>query len=107
MTRFVLYFNKEHYDGYEVSGHSTNDANDEEGRLVCSAVSSAVIMTANTITDILNLKSDIKVDDGYLKITISEPDENSDLLIEGLKLHLNELSKEYKGKIEIFNGGLH
>ena len=39
MTRFVLYFNKEHYDGYEVSGHSTNDANDEEGRLVCSAVS--------------------------------------------------------------------
>ena len=107
MTRFVLYFNKEHYDGYEVSGHSTNDANDEDGRFVCSAVSSAVIMTANTITDILNLKSDIKVDDGYLKITISEPDENSDLLIEGLKLHLNELSKEYKGKIEIFNGGLH
>lgn len=107
MTKFVLCFNKEHFTGYEVSGHSTDNANDDEGRLVCSAVSSAVIMTANTITDILNLKSDIEVRDGYLKIIISNPDERSDLLIEGLKFHINELSKEYKGKIEIFNGGLH
>lgn len=107
MTRFVLYFNKEHFTGYEVSGHSTNDANDEEGRLVCSAVSSAVIMTANTITDVLKAKSDVEVSDGYLKITVKQPDDKTDLLINGLKLHISELAKEYKGKIEIYNGGLH
>ena len=107
MTKFVLYFNKEHFTGYEVSGHSTNDANDEIGRLVCSAVSSAVIMTANTITDVLCKKSEVEVDDGYLKITVEQPDDNTDFVIKGLKLHLNELAKEYKGKIEIYNGGLH
>ena len=107
MTKFVLYFNKEHFTGYEVSGHSTNDVNDDEGRLVCSAVSSAVIMTANTITDILKAESDIKVFDGYLKITVKQPDDKTDLLIDGLKLHISELAKEYKGKIEIYNGGLH
>ena len=101
MTRFVLYFNKEHYDGYEVSGHSTNDANDEEGRLVCSAVSSAVIMTANTITDILNIKADVTVKDGYLKIIVKSPDDKTDLLIDGLKLHINELKNEYKGRIKL------
>ena len=76
MTEFVLYFNKEHYTGYEVSGHSTDNANDDKGRLVCSAVSSAVIMTANAITDIVNAESDIKIDDGYLKITVLNPNDN-------------------------------
>ena len=107
MTKFILYSNKEHFTGYEVTGHSTNDANDDEGRLVCSAVSSAVVLTANTITDILKAKSDVEVSDGYLKIIIEHPDDKTDLLIKGLKLHISELAKEYKGKIEIYNGGLH
>lgn len=107
MTKFVLYSNKEHFTGYEVSGHSTVSENDETGRLVCSAVSSAVILTANTITDVLNVNADISIDDGYLKITINKPDKLTDLLIEGLKLHMTELTEEYKGYIKIFNGGLH
>ena len=107
MTRFVLYFNKEHYDGYEVSGHSTNDANDEEGRLVCSAVSSAVIMTANTLSDVLGAEVDVKVEDGYLKVTVKNPDDKSDLIIGGLELHMNALADEYKGNIKITDGGLH
>ena len=107
MTKFVLYSDKEHFTGYEVNGHSTANANDEMGRLVCSAVSSAVIMTANTITDVLNANASVEVADGYLKVIISSPSYESDLLIEGLKLHMNELSSQYKGYIKIYNGGLH
>lgn len=101
MTKFILYSNKEHFLGYEVEGHSTNDQNDQEGKLVCSAVSSAVIMTANTITDILSVKADVTVKDGYLKILVKSPDDKTDLLIEGLKLHINELKNEYKGRIKL------
>lgn len=107
MTRFVLYTEKEHFKGFETSGHSTVNENDEIGKLVCSAVSSAVIMAANTITDVLNKSADVSVDDGYLKLVIDNPDENSDLIIKGLELHMNELKNEYIGKIEIYNGGLH
>lgn len=107
MTKFVLYSNGEHFTGFETSGHSTVNADDDMGRLVCSAVSSAVIMTANAITDIVNAKSNVEVKDGYLKVIILEPDEKTDLLIESLKLHITELSNEYNGKIEILNGGLH
>ncbi len=107
MTKFVLYTEKEHFKGFEVSGHSTMNEKDSLGKLVCSAVSSAVILTANTITDVLNLTADVSVDDGYLKIIIDNPNENSDLIIEGLKLHMSELKNEYVGKIEIYNGGLH
>ncbi len=101
MTRFVLYTEKEHFKGFETSGHSTVNENDEIGKLVCSAVSSAVIMAANTITDVLNMSADVSVDDGYLKIIIENPNEKSDLIIKGLALHMNELKNEYIGKIEI------
>ena len=45
--------------------------------------------------------------DGYLKIIVATPNDKTDLLIQGLKLHMSELAAEYKGKIEIYNGGLH
>ena len=107
MTKFVLYTEKEHFKGFEATGHSTNNENDNLGKLVCSAVSSAVIMAANTITDVLNLKADVSVGDGFLKVIIDNPTEKSDLIIKGLQLHMNELKNEYVGKIEIYNGGLH
>lgn len=107
MTKFVLFKVKEHFTGFEVSGHSTDNADDLQGKLVCSAVSSAVIMAANTITEILKLKAKTEVSDGYLKIEIENPDNNSDFVLESLLFHMNELSKEYSGRIEITNGGLH
>ena len=107
MTKFVLFKTKEHFTGFEVSGHSTDNADDLQGKLVCSAVSSAVIMAANTITEILELKAKTEVSDGYLKIEIMNPDNNSDLVLKSLLFHMNELRKEYSGRIEITNGGLH
>lgn len=107
MTKFVLFKSKEHFTGFEVSGHSTENADDFKGKLVCSAVSSAVIMTANTITEILKKKATAEVQDGFLKLEIKNPDEKSDLAIESLLFHMNELNKEYSGRIEIINGGIH
>lgn len=107
MTEFVLYKENEQLKGFRVSGHSTESANDQKGKLVCSAVSSAVIMTANAITDILKIDSDITVNGGFLEIILKNPDEKSDLLIKSLNFHIKELAKEYSGTIKIINGGLH
>lgn len=80
--------------GFEMSGHSGYG---EEGTdIVCASVSSAAYLTANTLLEILHLKADAKVDDAYMKLTVSETDtEKAQDLLKGLELHLNALADDY------------
>lgn len=86
--------------GFTVSGHSGYA---EEGSdIVCSAVSSAVYMTANTITDIQHIKADVTENDGFLKMNLSKEEaEKSKVILDGLKLHLTALSEQYKKYIKV------
>ena len=88
--------------GFEIKGHSSSDCDDVEGKIVCSAVSSAAYMTANTITEIIVDKCDITVDDALMRIKVNAPSENTIAVLEGLKLHLTELSKQYSKRIRIY-----
>ncbi len=89
--------------GFSISGHSSVNCDDEEGKLVCSAVSSAAYMTANTITDIIGDKADIKVSDAKLSLKVKKPNEKTVAVLEGLRLHLEQLSNEYKDRISILS----
>lgn len=84
-----------------IEGHSTKNAEDSEGRLVCSAVSSAAYMAANTITEIAGDKAEIKVNDGEMFFKVSSPSEQAVTVLSGLKLHLNELSKQYGKRLSV------
>ena len=86
--------------GFTVSGHSGYA---EEGSdIVCSAVSSAVIMTANTITEIQHINADVTENDGFLRLNLSKHEaEKSSVLLNGLKLHLTALSEEYTKYIKV------
>ena len=86
--------------GFTVSGHSGYA---EEGSdIVCSAVSSAVIMTANTITEIQHINADVTENDGFLKLSLSrEEAKNCEIILNGLKLHLTALSEQYKKYIKV------
>lgn len=86
--------------GFEVSGHSTENESDEEGRLVCSAVSSAAIMTANTVTEIIRDGAAVEAYDGYLSLKAESIDKCRDILL-GFELHVNELAKQYPDRIEV------
>ena len=86
--------------GFEVSGHSTENEADEEGRLVCSAVSSAAIMTANTVTEIIHDNAAVEAYDGYLSLKAENADKCRDIL-SGFELHVNELAKQYPDRIKI------
>jgi len=86
--------------GFEISGHSGYA---EEGQdIICAAVSSAALMTVNTVTEIQKLSADIAVDDGFLKLDLSPKDaQTASVALEGLRLHLTALSQEHPQFINV------
>ncbi len=50
-------------NGFNLKGHSTADAEDEIGKLVCASISSAAYLTVNTITDVIGDKAEIDLGD--------------------------------------------
>ncbi len=85
--------------GFEIKGHSGYA--DMGSDIVCSAVSSAAYMAANTITDIIGLDAEIDLnDDGFFKFIIS-PVNEAHTTLRGLKLHLETLSQDYPENIKV------
>ena len=87
--------------GFEISGHSSFDCDDINGKIVCSAVSSAAYMAANTIEEIIGDKYEAIVDDALMSVKVLNPSDTSRKVLKGLKLHLTELSKQYSDRIVI------
>lgn len=85
--------------GFEASGHAL-DADAGEN-IICAFVSSACLMAANTVTDVIGLDADAQFDDGYLKLMILENASSAQDILNGLKLHLTELEKEYPENIKV------
>ena len=89
--------------GFSVSGHSSFDCDDQEGKIVCSAVSSAAYMTANTISEIIGDTIEAQVDDGLMVIKVKNPSEKTQAVILGFKLHVEQLSLQYNERISILS----
>lgn len=87
--------------GFSLVGHGTKNSHDDEGRLVCAAVSSAVYMTANTLTDIIGAKAEISDNGDVFSLKVTDKISESQPLLRGLRLHLTELQKDYKKSITI------
>lgn len=86
--------------GFSLKGHS--DFAEYGSDIVCSAVSSAAYMTANTITDVLCIKCGIEADEGYMYLTLGDEDvSEAQTVLQGFKLHMTELQKEYGNYIKI------
>jgi uncharacterized protein YsxB (DUF464 family) len=101
MTSVKFLSNSESLYGFEIKGHSSANCDDFEGKIVCSAISSAAYMTANTITEVIGDKCDIDVDDALMRVEVITPSQNTIVVLDGLKLHLTELSKQYSKRIKI------
>ncbi len=86
--------------GFNISGHS--GYSDDGTDIVCAAVSSAVLMAANTITDIQHINAEVADGDGLvsLKMSPTEAVKSADIL-NGLLLHLTALSEQYKKYIKV------
>lgn len=100
MISVKLYLRNDALCGFELSGHSTVDEDDFDGKLVCSAVSSAAIMTANTITEIIGDSAAVEANDGYMRVICDNERSCADVLY-GFKLHITALCNEYPERIRI------
>ncbi|MGN1320486.1 MAG: ribosomal-processing cysteine protease Prp [Acutalibacteraceae bacterium] len=101
MTSVKFLLNGESITGYEITGHSSSDCNDDEGKIVCAAISSAAYMAANTITEIIGDECDADVQDAKMFFRVKNPGQNTIAVLEGFKLHITELSKQYSNRIRI------
>ncbi|MDD6275533.1 MAG: ribosomal-processing cysteine protease Prp [Clostridia bacterium] len=86
--------------GFEISGHS-DYADDEQDDIVCASVSSAAYMAANTVTDIIGLAADIRIDDGYMKFQLRGNFSEAQQILKGLRLHLESLAQDYSDYIKV------
>jgi uncharacterized protein YsxB (DUF464 family) len=88
--------------GFRISGHS--GAGEAGYDIVCAAVSSAVYLVANTITDVIGAKTSVHVKDGSMECKIALEDaEACETLLKGLRLHLTALSRQYPQNIQIID----
>ena len=103
MTTAKFLFSDDVIISFELSGHS--GAGEEGTDIVCSAISSAVYMAANTIIEIMKLNPETVVRDGYLKIQMNSEDaRKSKVITDGLYLHLSELQNQYPNNLKLERG---
>ena len=103
MTEIKFYADKSKLYGFLVSGHSSENCDDEEGKILCSAISSAAYMTANTISEIIGDVVEAVVDDGYMEITVKKPSEKTQAILLGFKLHIEQLCLQFSDRISILS----
>jgi len=107
MTSVKFLADKKGLYGFEISGHSSLNCDDYEGKLVCAAVSSAAYMAANTVTEIIGDSAEAEVSEAKMLFKVSSPSAASTKVLEGLRLHLNGLSQQYSNNIKIHGGAKH
>lgn len=85
--------------GFEISGHSGSAEAGSD--IICSAVSSAAYMAANTITEIVKCKAEADISDGYMSFYVRSDLSDAQQILEGLKLHLETLAADYPDNIKV------
>ena len=103
MTKIRFFENDGLLIGYEISGHSTSSAQDIDGKIVCSAVSSAAYMAANTLSEVVGAELEADVSDGYMCIKLKSLVEQSQVTLKGFYLHASELAKNYRNYVKVYS----
>lgn len=84
------------YCGFIISGHAGGRYGQD---IICAGVSSAVMLTVNTVTDFFVADADIKVQENKVGLRLNDPQKDSiaRALVFSLENHLRMLSEEYGG----------
>ena len=104
MTNVKFFADNEGLYGFHISGHSSKDCDDEVGKIVCSAVSSAAYMAANTVIEVIGDEYEACIDEAEMVFKVKNPSDASKTVLNGLLLHLKELSNQYGNNIRLHGG---
>ena len=81
--------------GFAVSGHAGYaDAGQD---IVCAAVTSAVQLTANAITEVLSVDAEVGQSEATITLSLSESQRNekTDAFLQAFALHISLLAESY------------
>ena len=96
MVSVTFFENKDNsFSGFSLSGHAGMGKYGKD--IVCAAVSSAVYMVINTLTDVIRIvPKELKVENGNVLLMLRKGDFGvcRDLLL-GFRLHILALSKQF------------
>lgn len=86
--------------GFSVSGHAGYaDAGED---IVCAAVSSAVQLTANGITEVLGVKARVTAENDTVSLQMdSLPGKDAEAFLKTLRLHLEVLAEDYPKNVKL------
>ncbi len=83
----------------QVSGHAEYADPGED--IVCAAVSSAVQLTANLMTEWFSISAKVSAKGDTIRIRQNDTNPQGGLLLAGLHAHLQAISEEYAGTIKL------
>lgn len=88
-----------------MSGHSGSGNAGED--IVCAAVSSAAYLVANTVTEVMGIKTHPEVGDALMKLELAkEQAVKAQDILKGFELHIRELEKAHPKNIKVIYGGV-
>ncbi len=97
MIKAVFYKKNGLFDGFDVSGHAGYAKSGRD--VVCAAVSSAVMLSANLLTDSFGEKAKVSAQGDTISLKCNS--EVCDKVLSALYEHLGYISQEYKGTVSI------
>lgn len=102
MTKITIFKKDDIIWSYQVKGHSGFA---EEGKdIVCSAVSTATQMTLVGLKEVLKLKVESIIEDGFLQVRLLNGDENNkdaQILLNTMFLTLQDIAKNYAKNVKM------
>lgn len=102
MTKITIFKKDDIIWSYQVKGHSGFA---EEGKdIVCSAVSTATQMTLVGLKEVLKLKVESIIEDGFLQVRLLDGDENNkdaQILLNTMFLTLQDIAKSYAKNVKM------
>ena len=99
MTTVTFLTEESRIIGFDAKGHSGYAAEGED--IVCSAVSSAVQLVCNTVTDFFNADADAAVGENRIELRLNSSDDPSEKLLEAFRDHMEYIQAKYPGvKVE-------
>ena len=103
MTKVEIFRKNSNIIGYKASGHS--GYSEQGSDIICSAISTSLQMTLIGIQEVLKLKVDFKINDGFLDVDLKNISQDkltqTNILTETMAIFLKELTKQYPKYIRL------
>lgn len=103
MTKVEIFRKNGNIIGYKASGHS--GYSEQGSDIICSAISTSLQMTLIGIQEVLKLKVDFKINNGFLDVDLKNISQDkltqTNILTEAMAIFLKELTKQYPKYIRL------